>query len=419
MGALLRDDTALVRWLEERHGDIHAAEARVAQAQADVGQSRLLLPNPQLDTALGGIVVGATNPPGLDFGQTANFGLGLTQTFDLGKRGPRIEAAELRAKSAKKSFEAMIADKVADARFALARVTHLRARLALLEANLVSAKSVADLERSRLEHGALSGTDYDRLVLDTLSLEADVGRNRAEYAGALAACRAAVFAPCEAGNADMHDVEIAAPLPSSLGRAAEAIPRRADIEAAELEGDAARQDAVLARRRAIPDPSVRLGYVRDQLLIAGSQANTLSLSVSIPLPIFDRGQHDAAKADAHATEQRYVAESMRVAAEAGYGTLTDRAAYLETVLQMLDKTAVPKSSGVLDSTSTAFHQGQVSMTDLLLARRTHLALLLNQMDLRFEFFSVRNDLRRVLGLDALALAGGTPAVPKGDVPSAR
>ena len=65
--------------------------------------------------------------------------------------------------------------------------------------------------------------------------------------------------------------------------------------------------------------------------------------------------------------------------------------------------AVPKSAGVLDTTQKAFGQGQVGMTDLLLARRTHLGLILNQIDMRFDYFTVRNDLRRVLGLDATSI----------------
>jgi len=46
------------------------------------------------------------------------------------------------------------------------------------------------------------------------------------------------------------------------------------------------------------------------------------------------------------------------------------------------------------------NRGGVSMTDLLLARRTHTDLLLKVMDLQFDLFTVRNDLRRVLGMDA-------------------
>ena len=38
------------------------------------------------------------------------------------------------------------------------------------------------------------------------------------------------------------------------------------------------------------------------------------------------------------------------------------------------------------------------MTDLLLARRTHIALQLTLLDERFELFSIRNELERVLSL---------------------
>jgi len=53
----------------------------------------------------------------------------------------------------------------------------------------------------------------------------------------------------------------------------------------------------------------------------------------------------------------------------------------------------------------AFHQGGASMTDFLLARRTHIALSLTRLDQRFELFAVKNELHRVLGLAAPAHQG--------------
>ena len=73
---------------------------------------------------------------------------------------------------------------------------------------------------------------------------------------------------------------------------------------------------------------------------------------------------------------------------------------METTLRTLQEEAVPTSSRVLESTLAAVNRGGMSMTDLLLARRTHTDLLLKVMDLQFDLFSVRNDLRRALGLDA-------------------
>jgi cobalt-zinc-cadmium efflux system outer membrane protein len=72
---------------------------------------------------------------------------------------------------------------------------------------------------------------------------------------------------------------------------------------------------------------------------------------------------------------------------------------------------VPRAKGVLDATVSAVSQGGLSMTDLLLARRTHTDLLLRVIDLEFDAFNVRNDLRRGLGLDAAVARSLVPAAP--------
>lgn len=402
MGALLRDGAALTDWIARRNSELLAAGSRVTQAQADAQQSRVLLPNPQIDASVSSLPLGPTIPAGRSVNEVSSYNVGLSQTIEIGKRGLRIEAAELRVEEAKNGYLGSTADKVADARYALARVAYLKGRLALLEENLAGAQRVADLERARLEHGALSGNDYDRLLLDTITLTSDVARNRAEYTAALGVCQAVLHAPCDADAAEPSDLDTAAPIPAVPAPFDPA--RRPDIEALRLEGKAAEKDAELARRQAIPDPTVRLAYTRDNsaYLPSGSQPNTLSLTVSVPLPIFDHGQYAAARATARAEEQRHLADALVIGGETGVSALWTRKASVEAALATLGAQAVPKSKGVLDSTSKAFDQGQVSMTDLLLARRTHLALVLSEMDLRFDFFSVRNDLRRALGLDVSA-----------------
>lgn len=411
VGALLRDDGALKSWIEQHNADVLAADARIAEARADHDAARIPLQNPTFDATLGGIVLGASNPRGLGFGDTGNISFGLTQTFELGKYGPRVEAAKLRVDASRRLHEQTIVDRVADGRAALARVAHLKARLAAIEDNLTGARRVTDLEKSRFENGALSGNDYDRLVLDAIALEADVARARAELTAAIAACNAALYGTCDPTSVTPADIDASAPLPPSPP--AGAVEKRPDVIAARLEASAAEQDAILARRRVIPDPSVRIGYTRDQLVVAGSQPNLLSIGISIPLPIFDQGRYDAARALARASEQRFVARAVVVGAEANLSGLLAKESALATAAKTFDTAALPRSSGVLDATSLAFSRGQVSMTDLLLARRTHLALVLSRMDVRFDLFSVRNDIRRALGLDAqLGSAAPPPSLAK-------
>ena len=118
---------------------------------------------------------------------------------------------------------------------------------------------------------------------------------------------------------------------------------------------------------------------------------------------YGEGHNAAARALACACEAEHGPGSAHVADIFAEVTprlnAVSRRAYLEDALERLGTTALPKSAGVLAVTQRAFTQGQVGLTDLLLARRAHLALLVSAMDLRFEYFAVRSELRHVLGLD--------------------
>jgi cobalt-zinc-cadmium efflux system outer membrane protein len=406
VGQLLRDNAALASWMRLRSNEFAASIARVRQADADASQSRVI-PNPIIDASLSDIVLGQSNPPGLGFGETAIYSAGVTQIIELGKRGPRGRAADMRARSARLVSSSTLLERVALARLALGRVVYLTARQGILEEQLVSARAAAALEKVRLEQGAISGNDYDRLLLDTTTLEVDLARSRADFEGALAGCRGVLLASCDAPGANLTDLEESAQLPERFGAPGEVLERRADVRALDLERDAAREDAILAGRRAIPDPAIRVGYTHDNLIVSGDQENTLSFGLVLPLPIFDHGQHDSAKALARADEIESTRAATLHSAAADLEQLISRRDFLERELVTLQKDAVPRSQNVLSTTNKAFDQGQVSLTDLLMARRTHIALLLTVLDLKFDFFSVRSELRRVLGLDAPDIAQGT------------
>jgi cobalt-zinc-cadmium efflux system outer membrane protein len=404
VGVLLRDHEALVSWVRNQNGEVAASFARAAQAEAETSSSRLV-PNPVFDASVNDVVVGPSNPSGLGWGDTVIYTVGVTQTIELGKRGPRSRAADLRWMSTRFAASGALLSKVAQARRALGHVVYLTAKQEILGQQLASAKAATELERVRFEQGAISGNDFERLVLDTTSLEMELSRSRAELEGALAQCGATLFAVCDLPGATLADVDHAAPLPSPLPRLEDLLEGRSDVQALALERDAARQEALLASRRALPDPAIRIGYTRDNLLISGDQGNTLSFGVVLPLPIFDRGQHDSEKARARAVELEWTREAAIRAAAADFEELASRRAFLEKGLEVLEKDAIPRSENILLTTNKAFDQGQVSLTDLLLARRTHIGLLLGMLDLKFDFFSVRSDLRRVLGLDS---ASSTP-----------
>ncbi|MEB2311776.1 MAG: TolC family protein [Sorangiineae bacterium] len=404
---LLEDDRALARWLAAAHPELAAARAEVAGARAAVGVSRAL-PNPALGLSVSGIGLGPRNPPSLSPSETRAYSVGLAETIELGKRGPRARAAELRRDAAVLSYDDALVTHVEDARDALARVVYFGARQRILDERLEAAREVIELEQARLDHGDISGIDHDRLVLDTMTLEREAVDNRADYEAALSNCSVALAATCEPDGVDMAAVDRAAPVPSMPPDAASAVAKRPDVRALERAGEAARQDAKLWRRQAIPDPTVGVAYTRDYLTANGNQPHTLSVSLSIPLPIFDHGGYQAAQADEQARSFELSARARLARARADVASLVRRREILERKLAGLVEKSVPHSTAVLEATEQAYHHGQLSMTDLLLVRREHVAVLLDVTDTRFELFTIRNQLRRALGLDAAELQPSQP-----------
>jgi cobalt-zinc-cadmium efflux system outer membrane protein len=408
LAEVLQDPARLATWLQAHQADVRAATARLGQARADAAQSRLP-PNPALAVTFGDVPLGTTNPPGLALDQTAIYSAGLTQTLEIGKRGPRTASAGLRLRAAEASLKDTLAQALADARSALARIVYLKSRQATLEESLAGARQVLDLQKQRLDKGDLSGNDYDRLYLDTLALDEDVAQTRTEYEAALVDCRVALAGPCEPDGVDLRALDRLAAVPSLPANFEETLAARPDLLALAATEGASRQDALLARRRRIPDPALGLTYTQDRLTISGDQPRTVSVSVSMALPIFDHGQHDAARAELRAQE---VAETRRAAllkARAEVESLLGRRAYLAAALQRLREDAGPRSKNVLASTVAALNEGELGMTDLLLARRNDTDLTLKLMQLQFEAFSIENRLRQALGFDSdLALAKTAP-----------
>jgi outer membrane protein, heavy metal efflux system len=401
--ALLSDTAQLVAWLESRHPEVAAAGARVQQAEAALRQSRVI-PNPILGVGVGGMSLGERNPSSLSYGETMNFSIGVSETIEIGKRGPRAQAATLRRDAARAAARNVVADRLADSRDALARVVYLGERGHVLQERLASATNVAQLERVRLEHGDISGIDMDRLELDVSAVLRQLADNQAEASLAQADCATLLTGACIPGDATMDAVDGSVPVPESFSSIESMVGERPDVRAMRLSSSASRADAVLYRHQAIPDPTVGVAYLRDFLVAAGNQPSTLAATVSLPLPLFDHGQHLSRQAESAAAELGHLAKAIEVRALADAHALLQRRSVLREKLDTLTKIAIPRADGVLKSSDEAYHRGQLSLTDLLLVRREHASLVLDALDTRYELFTVRNALHRALGI-------GVPMTP--------
>jgi cobalt-zinc-cadmium efflux system outer membrane protein len=213
---------------------------------------------------------------------------------------------------------------------------------------------------------------------------------------------------CSPVDATMETVDAAVPIPPGLSRVDTLVRSRPDVQAARFSRSASEADAVLYRRQAIPDPTIGVTYTRDYLVAAGNQPNSLTAAISMPLPIFDHGQHLARQAEGVATELGFQARALETRAMADARALLARDRVLRAKLATIVDLALPKANAVLKSSDDAYHHGQLSLTDLLIVRREHASLLLDAIDTRYELFTVRNTLHRTLGLGAPKIAPSLP-----------
>jgi len=400
---LLNDGNALRSWIQAHQPEIQVLAARRREASAGTKDVRLL-PNPILTLGMAGVTFGARNPSGLSFFDTPNYQVTLAQIVEIGKRSHRIRSADLHAQSIESDGKYLQGALLADARESLAKVVYLRERQHVLEERLQAARAIVLLDQTRLDKGDVSGIDHSRLMLDVVNVERQLAENANDAAEAQSGCTAALGTLCEADvPADQLDLVIGA-LPAEIAARFEPMARP-DVQAQLTEAEAQREQARLFENRAIPDPLVGVSYLRDNLTVAGNQPHTFGVFVALPLPVSDRGQHQRTQALERA--EQFSAEARRTAltatSEAQYYVRAEQ--LMAQKLTMLKDRALPLGVNVLDATEKAYRLGQVSMTDLLLARRQRGELALDLIDTRYALFQIRSQLRRVFGLD---VAGGPP-----------
>lgn len=400
---LLADPAQLATWLHD-HDPIVASMRARTEAAAELGEQARVFPNPQLQGGVGGIALGRGNAFGPDtgptsFDRTGNVSVGIGELFELGKRGPRREAADLRTREAGEAAVGALGGRLGDATATLGRLAYVASRRDVVAQNLADARKLLSLEKARLDNKDLSQLEFGRIELDTEELELQLGRAEAELASALAACSATLYAPCTAAGLDPATLDAAAPLPSQLPEANAAIEERPARQASKLEAAALDRDAALAHARRIPDPTLGVSYIYDRYEYGGGLPQQLAVTIGIPLPLFDRGTHDAAAA--RATARAIQAEDLAIVHEQR-GTVDALLAQRDTLVQTLvklEKDEIPKSTLIIEQTRKAFDLGQARLADLLLAERAHRDLLLEVLDTRFDLFNVRAQLRQALGLD--------------------
>lgn len=382
---------ALARRVWAEAPELKLQRAQLAAAMAEAERAGLL-PNPTLGLSAGTLPLGTTNPPDLASPWTSipNFNVSASVLVELGKRGPRQEATRHALRAARLDAIDAVRGLTSELLDTIGEIAATEARIGALSGILDDAARLQALQSARVNRGDASPLDADRAELDRAAVGHTLSEAQAALRQALRRCTEQLGAPCKAfGDA----ARARAFLVGTLERRDAELETRADLRALEATRDAAAARGLLAERRAIPDPTIQVGYTHDRFVVSGNQQNSLAVALSIPLPLFDHGQADARAAIA----ERRAAEDLRTArltsGRAQRAALTEEREAVEAHARQLAETTLPLARAIVERLDAAVTRGAAPLPELLLARRSLADLLIAAIDLDRELF--RLDLARL------------------------
>ncbi len=374
----LGDGAALPELVWRQSPELQAARVRVAQAEAE-RKKALRLPNPELDLGVNTLPIGPLNPPDLKdpFLNVPNVAVGLSVLLEIGKRGPRQESTEEAARAAALDALDQVRRKVLELEDVIGDVAAAQVRVDALSGLTDDAQKLVELQQKRSEKGDTSELDADRARLELESTLTSLGEAKEGLAAALRVCADTVAVTC----LPFHDVAAANAWLDRRFEVTRETAGRADLRALEAAVRSARAAQRLAANGWIPDPTVRVGYVRDQFVISGNQLNSLFVGVSFPLRIFEHGQDDAEAASVAALSAERARDQLLTTATAQLTQLGQEIVAIEARQKRLREQSVPLGRTVVQRLDAAVSRGAAPLQELLLARRSLAELLLTAAEL--------------------------------------
>ena len=292
----------------------------------------------------------------------------LSQTIELGgKRSARVELAQRTRDVAALELETQRAETRAGAIQAFFDVLIAQERVKVAEESQRIATNGADAVGRRVTAGKVSPTEETRARVAQSTARIEQRLAQADLTAALKALSAVMGVP--QGSISLvdgsPDALPALPGAETLGDRIQGSPilRRAQMEVQRAEAA-----FNLERARGVPDVTVGLGAQR-----APDIGRTQPLiSVSIPIPLFDRNQgaqfqalrkRDAAQAMAQAEEQRLRSEVLQAVDQ--LDARTDE-------IEALRRDVLPGAQTAYEAARRGFELGKFGFLDVLDAQRTFL-----------------------------------------------
>jgi outer membrane protein, heavy metal efflux system len=334
---------------------------------------------------------------------------GTFETPSLSYLHERKHKRELRRESAEKATliaESTHADLertlLFNLRSAFVSILQAKAVLQLAKDNLVYYDRVLDISRNRFQAGDIAQIDLDRLELQRVQYESDVQTAEVNLRTSkiqlltLLNDRTAIEQFDVAGLFDFNDQLLSRDEVRNV-----ALDTRPDLKAAVEAIDKSQTDHKLAIANGSTDPTFSAWYTHNSSTNNPFAINTVGVSISIPLRIFDRNQGEKLRTQLDITRN----ERLRDAAEAsvlsdvdsGYATLESNL----ILLRPYKAKYLQQSVRVRDTILFSYQHGGAALLDFLNAEAEYRSVQLNYLNLVGSYLTAAAQLNQAVGREVI------------------
>jgi cobalt-zinc-cadmium efflux system outer membrane protein len=362
--------------------EVRAREARVLQAG--------LLPNPSLGATVENL---GTSKDEVTGGIQTTIQLG--QLVELGgKRSARIRAAAAERDVAGWDYELRRIDVLSRLSLRFIEVLHAQRSLELHSETAALAEQARLAVAEKVAGGKASPVDETKAAVAAAAARIALDRARLHLEGSRRSLSAAWGGSTPRFRNAAGDLDAVVPVPP-LERLAGLLARNPEwaLRASEI---AMREAAVdLALARAVPDLQLNAGYRRYSP--SGEDVDTLLVGVSIPLPVFDRGQGEIREARsrvARSREERREAElRLGLALADAHRALSGAQAELAALRQ----TVLPGAQRAFEAVREGYQLGRFGLLDVLDSQRTLSEARGQALRTAMEYHKAVVDVERLIG----------------------
>ena len=313
-----------------------------------------------------------------------------------GRRGLLNERAEIAAAAAGLTAERDLQDEVFELKRSFHEVLYRERVLERLRHGTELLEQTVEILEEREREG--EGSGYD--VLRAQQELAELRITTADADAALAAVRSRFGSFYDPGlnmeTARLEgDLTPSDPVPEVEQAARQALEQRLDLRSLSADRERLDLERRATRRRRFPEPVLTAGWKRTEVL--GLSDTGYVVALSVPLPIFDRGRFESARATAEGERIELETEILtrRIRAEVQSAVARERAA--RKVAQLYGDDAERRAVELSTIARMKYDEGESGILELLDAHRTSLTTQLRALAARYEAKVAEIDRDRIVG----------------------